>query len=200
MNRTFKITRIFLVSAAVLTICLFCFIQLSFSGAFDKKYTREELTENFIQNEKAFAEAGNLFVSKLPKLNDQKVLFGLSKGDKVSLLIIPTIVDSKTHITGGYDLELNSIQLDSALTTLGWTVETVTLLKEKLSKTNCDWISTTESLYHPIEIYPYQNGWGSFSYLIFDKPISDSLVRVFGRPISNSAFGRKVELNYTSAL
>jgi len=200
MSRTFKIIRIFLVSAVVITICLFCFVQLSLSDVFDKKYTRVELTENFIQNEKAFVEVENLFVSKLPMLTDQKISFGLSKGNKFSLIIIPTIIDSKSHIIGGYDLEVNSIQLDSALTTLGWTVETVTLLKKKLSKTNCDWIRTSEIRFHPIQIYPNQNGWGSFDYLIFDKPISDSLVQIYGRPISNSTFGRRVELNYTSAL
>ena len=197
MRRGFAI---FIIILILIIAGIYLSVPLVFSGVFDKKYSREELTRNFVEHEKEFSDLVSAFDAKVPKNDDYTVSFGLSSGDKVSLDLYPTVIDPANKIIGGDDLKPGSAQLDSALTKLGWTRETVNLLRDKLSRTNCDWVRTTGISHRRIEMYPNQSGWGSFTYSIYNMPIVDSLVQVYGKPLSNSAFGRKVVLNYSSAL
>ena len=70
--------------------------------------------------------------------------------------------------------------------------------REKLSRTHCDYIRQRDS--GTVELWPYQHGWSSFTYLVFDQPIADSVIREVGRTISESPFGMRVELCYSAAL
>lgn len=176
------------------------FAALSFKGMFDRKYSREELTEYFNQHENDFSDLVESFAANIPKNKQQSVSFGLSKNNKISLNIYPSVIDSASKIIGGNDLELGSPLLDTALATLGWTNETIVILRNKLSKTNCDWIRTTENINKPVEIYPNQSGMSSYSYSIYNKPIDDSLISTYGKPLSKSEFGSRVTLTYTSVL
>jgi hypothetical protein len=188
----------FVVFILVVLLPIAC-VWLSFSGVFDKKYSREWLTENFVRNENTFSELATMFDADVSKSKHDNVSLGLSSGDRISLVIYPDVIDPANKIIGGDDLKLGSPELDSALVTLGWTVETVKDLRDRLEKTNCDWIRVIAKG-NPIEIYPNQTGWGSFSYAIFKEPIPDSLFQRYGKPLSDSGFGRRVELDYTSAL
>jgi hypothetical protein len=173
---------------------------LSFAGVFDKKYTSEELTAAFIKHEKEFADLEAYFVATLPKGNDLRISFGLGRGKRISLNIVPEVIYEGHQSIGASDVKPGSPKLDSALNMLGWTPETLEILRDKLSKTNCDWIVTSGAPHHVTILYPNQDGWGSFDYVIYEKPIPDSLVQIDGAPLSNSEFGKRVSLNYTSAL
>lgn len=197
MNKTWLI---FFIGLVIVAFAFYCYRHLLFAGTFDKKYTREKLTENFVRNESKFDELVTFFNAKIINVKEQTVSFGLSKANKVSLIISPNVIDPANKTIGGNDLELGSPKLDSALVLLQWTNETVGALKDKLAKTNCDWIRTTEIYGKPVELYPNQKGWSSFAYRVFDMPLPDSLVQIHGRPISNSEFGRRVVLDYSSAL
>lgn len=195
-----------IINTALIVIVLFFFgiyfyQRLSFSGVLDKKYTRKELTQNFTKHEAEFEDLVKYFRSNIPGDKELSVSFGLSSGNKVNLHLETPYGEPYHKVIGGNDLEFGSTSLDSALTELGWTNETTKILKEKLAKTKCDWIRTTE-IYggRPIEIYPDQSGWGSFSYLIFNSALSDSLIKIHGTTISKTEFGRKVVLDYNSAL
>jgi hypothetical protein len=172
---------------------------LSFAGVFDKKYSREWLAENFVRNENAFSELATIFDADVSKSKHDNVSLGLSNGDRISLVIYPDVIDPANKIIGGDDLKLGSPELDSTLVILGWTIKTVKDLRDRLKKTNCDWIRVI-ARGNPIEMYPNQTGWGSFSYTIFKDPIPDSLFERYGKPLSDSGFGRRVELDYTSVL
>lgn len=186
---------------SVLAGGLYFFGMLSFAGVFDKKYTREELTTAFTEHEKEFADLEAYFVANLPKENHLDIKFGLSSGKKISLDIdLGMVIEGRPQKLGAYDVKPASQKLDSALKMLGWTPETLVTLREKLSKTNCDWIGTSGAPHHVTFLYPDQDGWGSFNYVIYEKPITDSLVKEYGAPISNSEFGKRVSLDYTSAL
>ena len=182
------------------TIFFHGLVLLSFSGAFDVKYSSEELTRNFIEHEAEFAELETYIISILPKDREEQISFGISKGGRVDLSIYPTIIDPANTIIGGGDLRIGSPELDSVLVILGWTNETVSILRDKLRKTNCDWIIRRDGTDNIIDLYPYQNGWGWHSYYIFQKPIIDSLDHFYGRQITNSEFGKRVVLSYSSAL
>ena len=197
-----KFTKYFLISIFTLGLLIFIVYSLgllAFSGAFDKKYSREELTDSFLDHEQEFSDVVNYFKSNIPKNISYSVTFGLSPRKKVSLYLYPLVVDPANKILGGGAVSIESPKLDSAVKVLGWSKETIVTLRNKLSKTNCDWIRTLDYT-DRIEMYPNQSGWGSFTYVIWRTPIIDSLVKDYGRPVTNNGFGQFVTLNYSSAL
>jgi hypothetical protein len=201
MDRIIRNLLLTFIIVCVLAGGLYCFAMLSFAGVFDKKYTREELTTAFTEHEKEFADLEAYFVAKIPKGNDQRITFGLGSGKEISLIIsFDVVIDGHPRIVGADDVKPTSPKLDSALTMLGWTPETLVTLRDKLSKTNCDWIVTSGAPFHVTYLYPNQDGWGSFDYVIYSTPITDSLVKEYGVPIGHSEFGKRVSLDYTSAL
>lgn len=191
---------VILVVISILFVVYFLYSRLVFNGGFDKKYSREELVKNFIHNEKSFFDLVEYFNSINPKEEGQTVSFGLGKKNTVKLYIYPTVIDPDNKILGRDDLTLDSKELDSVLIKLRWTNENVRTLRDKLLATKCDWIRTTEVYGNPIQIYPRQDGWGSYSYYIFDAPASDELIRIHGKPIGESGFGKRAFLEYSSAL
>lgn len=203
MTKRITTTKIFASLFIVVTISSLAFYYYRYSvftGDFDIKHSREELNQNFIQHEEEFADLVTYFNSKINDVKNQRVSFGLSKGNKVNLILYPVVNNHANKIVGGDNLELGSSELDSALELVGWTNEIVTVLKDKLTKTNCDWIRTTEIYGNPIEIYNKPSGWGTYSYRVFDVPLSDSLIKIHGKTIGTSEFGRRVVLEYSSAL
>jgi len=191
---------IFFVLLGIIALVFYVYTSLFFGGGFDKKYTREELTKNFVEHESAFYDLVTTFKSEVSGNGDTLVSLGFNKKNKVNLTLTPQVIDTNIKAIGGRNLEFDSPALDSALQVLAWTKNTLELLRDKMSKTNCNWIRTTGIYGNPIEVYPSQKGWGTFSYLIFDSPISDSLLQVHGKTISNSRFGSSVVLSYSSAL
>jgi hypothetical protein len=189
-----------LISIVVFVILVSLWAFLAFEGVFDKKYSQEWLANNFVQNEDAFSNLVNLFETNLSKSNQTDVSFGLSKGDKVSLIIYPAVVAPANKIIGGADLKFDSPELKSALSSLGWTIETVKQLKKELSQTGCDWIRVIEGRGNSIEIYPNQSGWGSYSYVIYSQPVTDTMIPTYGKPLSDFGFGKRVVLDYSTAL
>lgn len=184
---------------AVLVAAFYFLGMLAFAGVFDKKYSREELVKEFKDHENEFADLEACFVSNLPKNNPPMVSFGLKNWNKISLIIYPEVISPGNKIIGADNVKIGSPELDSALKLLGWTNETLKSLRDKLSKTNCDWIRNSDNR-KVISIYPNQNGWGHFSYNIYDRPIVDSLISLYGKPIGNSDFGKRIVLSYSAAL
>jgi hypothetical protein len=142
------------------------------------------------EHERDFEDLETYFISIIPKTDEQLISFELCRGDNISLFIYPTVIDPKNRILGGKCLELQSEELGSALKAVGWHIETISILRDKLRKTNCKSISVSAG----------QGGWGKYSYAIFPKPISDSMIAVFGKPLGTSAFAKRVSLNYVAAL
>jgi hypothetical protein len=169
-----------------------------FIGCFPRNVSKADAERNFIKNEQEFSSLVYYFESILPDSGKYNVKFGIGKKkDQIDLVVFPLNSDP---IIGGDGLELNSPQLDSTLALLQWDKETLTTLKTMLSKTNCQWIRTTDFYGQPIEIYFRSSGMGSYSYYVFQKPINDSLIQTHGKPIGDSSFGLRVVLKYSSAL
>jgi hypothetical protein len=198
----YKVIKYFLISIlglGVLIAILYSLGLLAFSGAFDKKYSREELTSSFLKHDKDFLDVVHYFKSSIPANISYSVTLGLSSRKRVSLYLYPFVIDPANKIIGGEAMSIESPKLDSALKVLGWSKETIVTLRDKLVKTNCDWIRTV-AYSGQIQMYPNQSGWGSFTYNIWTTPIIDSLIKDYGRPITNNGFGQFVTLNYSSAL
>ena len=176
------------------------FVGLSFSGTFDTKYSREELVGKFSRHEKQFKDAVGFFRSKLPRDSSFTVSFDLQSFGRVSLWLYPEVVSSENHIIGADRCRVGSSSFDTALTRLGWTQEDLRQLREKLEATGVDHIRSTGFPDRPVEAWPSQNGWGSFTFVFYDAPLTDSAQKIHGTTISNSSFGKTVLLSYSSAL
>lgn len=173
--------------------------MLAFSGAFDTKFSREELTASFIQNKVAFQDVTNYFKTNIPTNIPYTVMLSLSSRNRVSLYLYPIVISPENKIIGEEDVSVSSPKLDSALAILKWSSATLLAVRTKLSKTNCDWIRTVD-YNDQIKMAPTQNSWGTFTYSIWSTPITDSLVTRYGEPIEKKGFGKYVTLGYTSAL
>jgi hypothetical protein len=186
----------------IIVVILFIigYTYFGFSGTFDKKYSREWLVKNFVQNERSFEELANQFDSLVSRSKQSDLTFGLSGRNRINLTVYPAVVDPANKIMGGKDLEFGSPELDTLLAKLGWTIESVKMLRKRLSETNCDWIRVIGNRENSISIYPNQTGWGKYSYVVLKEPVPDSSQGTYGRPLTDSGFGKRVVLNYVSAL
>ncbi|HEY1200421.1 MAG TPA: hypothetical protein VGE79_05550 [Niastella sp.] len=199
MNIIGRLLLLFL-SIVVVIAGLYIWGLFTFSGTFDNKYNSDALTKEFIAHEKEFSDLATFFITNLPKNKKQTVYFGLGSGNRVNLNIYPSVFNPATKVIGGPDLKIGSPELDSALAALGWTDYTAKMLRHKLSKTNCDWITVVEQPRTVIKVYPNPEGLESFAYYILDRPVNDTLAKIYdGWRISNSGFGKRVILKYTPA-
>jgi len=73
-------------------------------------------------------------------------------------------------------LKLKTAYADTLLSEIGWNNKIVMELTEKLKKANCLSISSNDNT---VDIHYRTGTWSSYSYIIYDKPISDSIKRVY---------------------
>jgi hypothetical protein len=90
--------RIIIISLVVFIILVPLSVFLTFDGAFDKKYSREELMQNFVAHENAFSDVGDFFWGHLPRAADFSVTFGLGRRGSVNLYLSPDVVDPAKKI------------------------------------------------------------------------------------------------------
>lgn len=157
----------------------------------------------FISNEKIFNKLYNYFTSIIPDSQTDLITFYNNENEKlynISVYPLNSAVSDENPILGGNDLTINSTQLNEALLKINWTNDNLFQLKRLLKSTECDWIRTTEINGNPVEIYVTEKNLGSFSYLIFERPLTDSLIEIHGKPIDSNILKNRVVLKYSSAL
>jgi len=146
---------------------------ISAFGGFDKEYSVTELNENFAKNKTEIYELKKYFNEIVPKNrfveiefdNDNTLTrFGIKPLDK-------TAGDPNGPMFLEWDLQINTERMDSIIKPMGWTRETLKILKEKLDKANCIQIESGE----PAKIGFQRSGMGMYSFNVFDNPIPDSL-------------------------
>jgi hypothetical protein len=198
-----KYHRLFFISLII--VISFIGIYGFYTKVLKKTYSREELVNNFIRYENDFQKLVDDFqsaVSHFSQVENYQISFGLGKDSQhISIILYPYVLNSTSTNIGSKDINKGSAEYNMILNTLNWDNEIVEKLEKQLLHIKCDVIRMVD--YYggcKFEIYPYQNGFSSYSYNIYDKPLSDSLMTVIGRTISNSNFGKRVVLNYTSCL
>lgn len=205
MAKTSKNIHYTIVAAAGIGIlCLGYLVLARFVALGDvgPKHTREELQRHFVQHAHDFEELVSYFRAIAPQDGGRMIRFG-SEGE--GLVDLNTYrwdqpITNSNNGLGGDGLGLDSPELDSAMRELGWTKQDIVELEKKLVGTECRWIRTTEVRGKPIEIYFGESGMGSFSYIVFEYALSDSLYERYGPALSETGFGKTVALHYSSAL
>lgn len=153
----------------LLAVATWIVISLYAFGAFDKDYSLTELKSNFEKHRKEIYELRTFFEEIVPedklveiefKNNQTLSRFGIYERDSLY---------KKTFLE--WDVEINTERTDSIIHSLGWTKETLKLLKGKLDKANCIQIENGE----PTKIGFQRSGLGMYSFNLFKQPITNEL-------------------------
>lgn len=186
MNQTLKIPLILIgITLAVLTgFCLW--FQYTFANIFpEPMYTKQDLMDNY---EKRSAEIQNLksyIDAKLP--GDVYVDIEFEDGE---LGIFH--VQKNGFSDRNWHLGIDSKKTDSLLKVIGWTKNDLKILQVKLEKANC--ISIANG--HPTKIGWQRSGMGLYTYALFNRPLSDSLINLYNGGCSTIYYKENVVLEY----
>lgn len=102
-----KLIKFILFTLIILTIVgsiIYAIAILSFQGRFDKKYTREELTQNFVNRKQVFLDVVNYFKNNIPPKNEYSIAFWQKGKNNVSLYLYPDFIDPKNKIIRASDV------------------------------------------------------------------------------------------------
>lgn len=186
MKKTLKWILIIVCSGLLL---FFGFLFYSFSTfSFDdgKYYSKQDLINNYKQKSIQITALKTYANIIMPIDKSVEIEFDGSK--KLSIFHII----SKGNYDQNWDLEINSTKLDTLLTALNWTKETLKTLKEKLDAANCISVKSGE----PCNIGFQRSGMGEYFYNIFDNPIPDSLKNIYNDSCKYILYTEKIVLEY----
>lgn len=175
MKRIYKYFSWIICLAVLLSIGYYLFIHMVFSGVFDKNYSAAEAIQNFNEREEEIMDLADYFRKQLPA--DHEVSFsGMKLRFDLSIGLPRWAVMEKFPNKHGSNLKINSADANIFLSEISWTSSTVTSLAKKLEKTNCLNISSNDGV---ITLHFRSGTWSSYSYIIYEKPVSDSLRNVY---------------------
>src|SRR6185436_642280 len=91
-----------------------------------------------------------------------------------------------------WSLSVNSEKTAQLLNKLGWTTETLKMLKRKLDQANCISINSEE----PVTIGYQRSGMGKYFYKLYDQPLSESKKKEYNDGCQYIYFQDNVVLEY----
>lgn len=194
MGKKILITGLIILAIGVLISIGYIINIVSAFGAFDKDYSVSDLKVNFENRKTEIFELKSYFSSIAPKnrfieieFEDENTLtrFGIMALDS-------TAGDPSGPMFLEWDLKINTSSMDSILRPLGWTRETLKLLKQKLDNANCIKIESGE----PSKIGFKRSGMGMYSFIVFDEPIADSLKSNYNDGCTYILVNNKLALEY----
>lgn len=157
-----------------------------YSNSLDEFHTKQELIDNYKVKEKEIYEVKKYITAIVPPNKAVHIEFDGNRKFFIFHLVDNGIYDSN------WDLKINSKKADTLLQKLGWTRETLIILKDKLHKANC--ISVASG--NPCNIGWQRSGMGKYFYNIFDTPISDRLMKIYNDSCQYIIYNNKLVLEY----
>ena len=166
--------------------------------------TKQDLIDNLNANEQQIRELKSFFNSIVPEGYIVRIEFNRRKTidlfvsyiDEEKGWIIPLFREWRINpynykeIPHIWDSSTETKSLELVKQRLGWTIDTFREIKAMLDNANCISIRSGE----PAQIGFARRGMGKFSYLIFDKPISDELKVRFNNCYTTILYSDKVVL------
>lgn len=175
---------ILLVSFLVLLFAIFSALD-----GFDSdnvNYSVTDLKENFEARKYEIYEVKKYLNKIIPSNKSIQIEFE----DDSTLGIFHVKVDDEFQ--NNWNVQINSVKVDSLLNNLGWTNENLKILKDKLDSANCIGISSGE----PCVISFQRSGMGIYSFLVFDEPIPDNLKPNYNDSCTFIMVNNKLVLEY----
>lgn len=155
----------------LLILILLAFIVCSCESS--REYTNQDVVNNYRKKETQIRGLKKFYNSIIPpnkfveiEFDDSQHLFRFgvySINPATNELILPGFLN--------WNLSTNSNNVDSVVATLNWNQQTLKTIKQKLDSANCISIESGE----PCKIGFQRQDLGKYNYLVFDKPMSDSL-------------------------
>lgn len=138
-----------------------------------REYTNEDVVNNFREKEAQIRRLKKFYNSVVPPNKFIEIEFDgsqhLSRFGVYSInpvtheLVLPGFIK--------WNLSTNSNDVKSVIATIGWNHRILETIKQKLDSANCISIESGE----PCKIGFQRRDLGKYNYLVFDKPMSDSL-------------------------
>jgi hypothetical protein len=157
-----------------------------FVGAFDTTYSEKDLVDNY----KAKSNEILSLKTYINSITPAGMTVDIEYEDNSTLAIFHVAHNSSRD--DNWDIKVDSKKTEILLKKLGWTIETLSTIKEKLDNANC--ISVTSG--EPNNIGFQRSGMGKYSYNLFDKPIADSLKASYNDSCTYILYNDKVVLEY----
>ena len=168
------------------------FIALSAFGTFDKNYSKAELIENYEDSKTKISELQSYFKSICPEGQFVEIEFEDGNIGRINI----GKLNGESRAENGYyqdwNIEIGTKKADSIFNSLNWDEEKVNLLKEKIENANCISISNLE----PCEIGFKRSGMGMYSFLKYEKPINDSIAKMYKESCSYIVYNKNVIFEY----
>lgn len=137
-----------------------------------KRVTRQGTIDNFKRNEEQIRELSGYFL-KL-KTDSNEIFFEPHSNRYTISIGLPNwAVDPDHPYKVGRDIKLKSAEMDTFLKALGWTTNTVLILKDMLNKANCESISSQGDC---LQLNYATDDICSFYYFVLNKPFADSTI------------------------
>jgi hypothetical protein len=169
---------------------LFFLTLTLFSCAPEKDYLNKNVIENYQKKQQKISELKSYYSSIVPK--DKFVEIEFEGDDHLFRLGVYSIdsVTKKLVLPGflEWDLKTNSDKVLNAVAAIGWNKQTFKTIKQKLDKANCISVESGE----PCKIGFQRRNMGKYYYLVFDKPMSDSLKTFYKTYCAYKPFNDKV--------
>jgi len=185
----YKLLKFVLIVAGIsLTVIMgyYTYSLLATFGLFDSNYSKQDLIENYNENEAKITELKSYINQIVPENCSVEIEFG--KADNIAIFHVS--VGEKNY--QNWDLSASSNRMDTLLVMLGWTHETLSTLEDKLDEADCISVSSGD----PCNIGFQRSGMGKYSYLIFTKPLADSLRNGYNDSCTYILYKNHVVLEY----
>ncbi len=186
MKKKIKWVLLFLSCGLLLFFVYILYIFATFSFDDGKHYSKQDLIDNYNHKILQIADLKNYVKKIVPANKSVDIEFDGNKR-----FFIFHLVDNGNY-DSNWDLKVNSSKVDTLLTKLNWTSETIKTLKEKLDAANCISIKSGE----PCNIGFQRSGMGKYYYNIFDNRIPDSLKNKYNDSCTYILYTDKVVLEY----
>jgi hypothetical protein len=154
------------------------------------------MQSNLSQNSIHIQELEKLMLAYCPSPDTFNIHIGCAAGSEISILIYRCIgnIAEPSARKFYYNQEIDDAELSTALVEINMRANEISEIEEMLEKTGMDWISTTDRLEHPLELYLTQEPRKSFeSFLIYPVNFNREKVEESGiKPIGTDDFQSRV--------
>lgn len=176
-----------LVGVVVGSCVTYCLVLMAgFYYVFGPGYSKTDLIDNYGKNKEKLVALSRYINAIVPAGKEVAIEF---KGRR-SIPIFHVRTPGAT--ASNWDVAWNSPKADTLLRQLGWTHETLTILKDKLDEADCISVSNGE----PCTIGYQRSGMGEYSYKLFAKSLPDSLRQKYNDGCTYIYYRDNVVLEY----